>query len=932
VAGRRVGQYEIIREVARGGFAIVYLATQLGLDRYVALKELLALQASDLLVVERFLRESRMAGSLNHPNIVTVHEYFEHEGTPYISMEYLERGALRPLMDKLTFPQICGVLEGVLAGLAHAEKKGIVHRDLKPENLMVTSDGGIKIADFGIAKAAGQLTSNALTATGMTIGTPAYMAPEQAMARPIGPWTDLYSVGVIAFELLLGRVPFEDLEYPLAVLYRHIHDPVPPPLSIRPDLGPGIARWIERLLLKEPSERYQRAVDAWEDLEESIIEILGPRWRRGARIAELPAGPEDDRVAKSLSPAPFPMPSPPPAPALSSGERDLRELADGTGQVEKAGVAAREYPEETHDGSEPKEGEDLLTVPPTPRPNAVSKESAKASKGRFLRIPPFVWVAMVLALASGGVGLTAFVGNSEERKREEVPSEVTPYVAAPSDRISLALSGDLYVAHPSGRVARLNSTTLEPLATLRHPPAPQALAVGAKNIYAADTNALTEIGAEDLAPMGAAELGGDPIFLAGGDGRPLVSAAVIGPDKGRVCQDTEVIPTGAVPGPDSLPGFELIQAGKLHRSCVDVPFTPTGLGTQGDVAYVADDKGGTVVPITSTGGSLTPGKPIKVGRNPHGTFRDYGGKLYVPVTGGIAVLDPGARKLDRTVPLTSSPAAIWLIAADGRLVVLLPDRGEVVLINTASPEQGKQVVKVEGRPVAIGAAKDGADSGFVYVATADNGTIHRLNTSTGKLEGSKRVPGIDEGPVEPVAVRDGTFSDADGMLKLTLFLETGVIDRRNIRITDPQIADGRAVVELRQAGIASKVDRLSDKGVTAELSRGPSHLLIALLSDAKLVGEVSGELAVDGKSLVLKLGRVEPQTPPQVPRPAQTLRSAPTRRPPTVTRVITIPRTATTTRPPTITVPKPTPTAPANTAPSPAASPLDGAPGKAAGP
>ena len=129
-----------------------------------------------------------MAGSLSHPNIVTVHDYFEHDGTPYIAMEYVERGSLRPYVGQADLAQIGGVLEGLLAGLAHAEQHGIVHRDLKPENLMVTSDGRVKIADFGIAKATTQMQTGAfLTATGTTVGTPTYMAPEQAMAQDIGP-------------------------------------------------------------------------------------------------------------------------------------------------------------------------------------------------------------------------------------------------------------------------------------------------------------------------------------------------------------------------------------------------------------------------------------------------------------------------------------------------------------------------------------------------------------------------------------------------------------------------------------------------------------------------------------------------------------------------------------------------------------------------
>ena len=225
---KTVGRYEILRELGRGGMALVYLARQNDLDRFVALKELGAFHASDASFAQRFIRESRVAGSLSHPNIVTVHDYFEHEGTPYIAMEYVERGSLRPYIGKTDLPQVAGVLEGLLAGLAAAEQHGIVHRDLKPENLMVTSDGRVKIADFGIAKATTRMQTGAfLTATGTTVGTPTYMAPEQAMAQDVGPWTDLYSVGCMAYEMFTGKVPFHDSEAPMAILLRHVNEQMP---------------------------------------------------------------------------------------------------------------------------------------------------------------------------------------------------------------------------------------------------------------------------------------------------------------------------------------------------------------------------------------------------------------------------------------------------------------------------------------------------------------------------------------------------------------------------------------------------------------------------------------------------------------------------------------------------------------------------------
>jgi protein kinase-like protein len=291
-SNRRVGRYELRREIGRGGSAVVYLAHQTDLDREVALKELAAFRASDPAFVERFLRESRLTGSLNHPNIVTVHEYFEHEGTAFIAMEYFERGSLRPLVSRLTLPQVAGVLDGLLSGLAYAETRGIVHRDLKPENVMVTSAGAVKIADFGMARARELETGSRLTDSGTTVGTPAYMAPEQALGEEPGPGADLYSVGVIAYELLAGRVPFDQAEPPMAIMLRHLNDAIPPLRSLDPDLDPELADWVERMLAKSAGDRPGSASDAADHLEEIIIRLAGPRWRRLGRIPDSPLGPQ----------------------------------------------------------------------------------------------------------------------------------------------------------------------------------------------------------------------------------------------------------------------------------------------------------------------------------------------------------------------------------------------------------------------------------------------------------------------------------------------------------------------------------------------------------------------------------------------------------------------------------------------------------------
>jgi serine/threonine protein kinase len=300
-AERRVGHYQIVRQIGRGGMAIVYLARQQVLDRGVALKELSSFQASAPGMAERFLREARLASLLNHPNIVTVHEYFEEGGVPYIAMEYAPRGSLRQYVSRISLAQFAGVMEGVLAGLAHAKEFGIVHRDLKPENIMVTSEGRVKIADFGIAKAIESTDTALLTATGMAVGTPSYMAPEQAMGQEVGVWSDLYSVGVIAWEHVTGQLPFTGPS-PMAVLIRQVNEQIPPATEVNPDLDPSVSAWIDRLLVKDAARRTRSPSVAWEELEEIVIATLGPRWRRNAR---LPSPSQVMDTPRSLTPAPF---------------------------------------------------------------------------------------------------------------------------------------------------------------------------------------------------------------------------------------------------------------------------------------------------------------------------------------------------------------------------------------------------------------------------------------------------------------------------------------------------------------------------------------------------------------------------------------------------------------------------------------------------
>jgi hypothetical protein len=299
---RRAGAYEVLREIDRGAMGVVYLARQPALGRQVALKELV-LQDDKPTLAQRFIEESQVAGGLSHPNIVTVFDYFEDAGRAYIAMEYHERGSLRPWLGRLSPAQFAAVFEGLFAGLAHAADAGIIHRDLKPENALVARDGRVVISDFGLAKAFTSVVTRSFeTGAGVVLGTPAYMAPEQAQGGAVGPWTDVYAAGVMAYEIATGRVPFEDSDSTLAMLFRKVSETPVPPTALAPDLDPRLGAWIEDMLAPDPRARMQHPADAWARLEPIVVATLGPMWRRHAALGEPAEGAQADRGEPTLPP------------------------------------------------------------------------------------------------------------------------------------------------------------------------------------------------------------------------------------------------------------------------------------------------------------------------------------------------------------------------------------------------------------------------------------------------------------------------------------------------------------------------------------------------------------------------------------------------------------------------------------------------------
>ncbi len=255
--GRRIGQYEIIREIGRGGMATVYLARQSSMNRQVAVKVLPREFLHDPQFIERFKREVRLIAELEHPHILPVYDFGEYERIPFIVMRYLGGGSLRDVLSRGLLPlaDLVRPVEQVCAALDFAHAEGIIHRDLKPSNIMLDERGNAYLSDFGIAQImqdAGRLTGSAV------IGTPAYMSPEQAEGRPLDARSDVYSMGVVLFELLTAREPFQ-ADTPMAMLLKQITEPMPSPRVYRPDLSEGVERVVLRATSKDPASRYASA-------------------------------------------------------------------------------------------------------------------------------------------------------------------------------------------------------------------------------------------------------------------------------------------------------------------------------------------------------------------------------------------------------------------------------------------------------------------------------------------------------------------------------------------------------------------------------------------------------------------------------------------------------------------------------------------------
>jgi beta-lactam-binding protein with PASTA domain/predicted Ser/Thr protein kinase len=293
------GRYTVLQRIGSGGMADVWLADDSHLQRQVALKVLHARFAQDREFVERFRREAEAAAGLQHPNVVAVFDRGEIDGTYYIAMQYLEGRSLKQVIDAgLTPEQAAGLIRQVLEGARFAHRHGVVHRDLKPQNVIVDADGKATVTDFGIARAG----ASEITQAGSVMGTPHYLSPEQAQGFEVTAVSDLYSIGVMLYEALTRRVPFE-ADSAVAIAMKQVSQAPQRPSSINPQVSPALDAVVMRALEKEPGQRFQSA-DAFIAAIDAALKEPGGGVDGTAAFAPLPpvvAVPEEP-IAEGVDP------------------------------------------------------------------------------------------------------------------------------------------------------------------------------------------------------------------------------------------------------------------------------------------------------------------------------------------------------------------------------------------------------------------------------------------------------------------------------------------------------------------------------------------------------------------------------------------------------------------------------------------------------
>ncbi len=393
-----LGKYQLVRKLAVGGMGEVWLARQVSLDRPVAVKVLPRSLANQDNFIERFQREAKAAASLVHPNVLQIYSFGVSEGTPYFAMEFVEGEDLQQRMRRATleWAEIARILIGVGSALAAAHEKGLIHRDIKPSNIMIDRVGQVKVMDFGLAKATTG-GNKSLTSAGLIMGTPNYLSPEQGRGDPLDGRSDLYSLGVVLYELLTGQLPFR-ADTPAGLIFKHVYEPPPPPLELNPEAPAFLVEICLKLLEKDPDDRYASASEFLADITEFFDDV--EHYVQGGARRPGSGAEDQERVANSGAYASASLARRRPVERNSATEEITRPNRPALADDTQERPSPRPQPRPARREPPPTSDEEAR---PKSRPTAVSQRRAALPPRRRSRWP----LALLLLLAAAGGGAYA---------------------------------------------------------------------------------------------------------------------------------------------------------------------------------------------------------------------------------------------------------------------------------------------------------------------------------------------------------------------------------------------------------------------------------------------------------------------------------------------------------------------------------------------
>jgi serine/threonine-protein kinase len=471
--GSKLGPYELIEEVGRGGMATVYRAYQPNMDRFVAVKIIHRAIAGDSKALDRFQREARLVARLEHPHILPVYDYDGTNDPPYIVMRYLSTGTLKDILEREQLPvhEVAYLFGQVASALDYAHRQGVIHRDIKPSNIMVDSDGNAFLTDFGIARATEMSQTQGLTGTGIAIGTPGYMSPEQSMGTPIDGRADIYAMGVMLYEMLTGSLPYR-AETPMAVLMKHLNDPVPVLTMANPNLPPAIDTVIQRSMAKNASDRYATAGE----MSRALGIALGP-------VADLNATPVRLQAVAA---------------------RTIQELA--VGRAEKTKIDGDKMT--VREAATPPPSKVPPSKPPTsqtpagivaPRPPTGTQPTVATSTARGAALGAGIVVGLLLLVAIGALVITTVVNNNNNAQATTTAvalaialQTTNDSIQATNTAVAQSLTGTAEAVSPTPGITAVTNTPISTDTVRPTTAIPTALPTTPVTLVALNpTNALT---------------------------------------------------------------------------------------------------------------------------------------------------------------------------------------------------------------------------------------------------------------------------------------------------------------------------------------------------------------------------------------------------------------------------------------------------------